>query len=201
MRRTRALIIFVCSGMVLSACTRSDIGVHSAVFDEGRPIPAEYTCDGPNKAPSLALSNVPKETVSLALLVDDIDAPGKHAFVHWMAWNIPPRTRVIDDGNTGTGSLQGKNSFGRQGYNGPCPDVGPRHRYVFTVYALNTELTKVPQSRTAFKQLLQNHVLAKGTLTATYQISSPRESSAGGQSTSVGVSVDQSGNKAGVKVE
>ncbi len=175
MKLSLRLLAFGIGAMLLAACGAStDIGVRSPAFDDGKIIPVENTCDGADTAPTLTLDNLPKNTKSLAILVDDIDAPKHRAFVHWMAWNIPTSPLTIVGGDTASGSLQGKNSFNRIGYSGPCPDPGPKHHYVFTVYALNTLLTKAPQSRDAFKSALRFHVIGKGTLTGTYQISSPR---------------------------
>ena len=108
----------------------------SAAFGPNETIPSQYTCDGADLSPPLTLSGIPADAVSLALIMDDPDAPGG-TWVHWVEFNIAPRTQIP----TGAGVLgtQGRNSFGTTGYGGPCPPSGT-HRYFFTVYALSAEL-------------------------------------------------------------
>ncbi len=105
------------------------ISISSDVFENGGMLSLEYTCDGSDVSPALSWNTVPAGTRSIALIVDDPDAPGK-TWVHWVIYNIPanstglsaavPKNKTLDDG-----SLQGKNDFGRIGYNGPCPRASP----------------------------------------------------------------------------
>jgi len=104
----------------------------SSAFPNNGAIPAKYTCDGANVSPPLTISAVPAGTKSLALTVDDPDAPGG-SFTHWLTWNIPPSTTTIGEGqHAGT---EEPNGFGKSGYGGPCPPSG-LHHYVFTLYAM-----------------------------------------------------------------
>jgi Raf kinase inhibitor-like YbhB/YbcL family protein len=121
------------------------ISISSDTFNDGSTLPVEHTCDGEDRSPPLSWENVPAGTRSIALIADDPDAPGK-TWVHWVIYNIPgnstglppgvPKNKTLDNG-----SLQGKNDFGRIGYNGPCPPPGKAHRYFFKVYALATKLS------------------------------------------------------------
>src|SRR6266540_1916694 len=119
---------------------RSSAEIHgmtlsSPAFPNNGAIPAKYTCDGANVSPPLTIGDVPSGTKSLALTVDDPDAPGG-TFTHWLVWKIPPTTTSIGEGeHIGT---EEKSSFGKPGYGGPCPPSG-LHHYVFTLYALADE--------------------------------------------------------------
>jgi len=107
----------------------------SPAFPNNGAIPSKYTCDGANVSPPLTIGDVPSGTKSLALTVDDPDAPGG-TFTHWLVWKIPPTTTSIGEGeHIGT---EEKSSFGKPGYGGPCPPSG-LHHYVFTLYALADE--------------------------------------------------------------
>ncbi len=108
----------------------------SSAFDANATIPALYTCDGAGVSPPLTITNLPQGTITLALIVDDPDAPGG-TWVHWVEYNIPATT-AFDEGATAIG-IQGRNSFGTLGYGGPCPPSGT-HRYVFKLFALDTVL-------------------------------------------------------------
>lgn len=112
--------------------------ITSPSFQENAFIPSKYTCDGENINPPLVISDVSADAKSLALIVDDPDAP-VGTFVHWLVWNIPPRVGEIKEGSLPEGSIQGTNDFGKKEYGGPCPPSGT-HRYFFRLYALNQEL-------------------------------------------------------------
>lgn len=148
--------------------------VSSSAFQEGDKIPAKYTCEGQDVSPPLAWSEPPAGTRSLALIVDDPDAPGG-VFTHWLLFNIPPDSRELPEAvptqaELASGALQGKTDFGRTGYGGPCPPPGRPHRYQFTLYALDQPLDL--EGGASKKQLLsamQGHILAQGQLTGTYQ--------------------------------
>ncbi|HEY6140066.1 MAG TPA: YbhB/YbcL family Raf kinase inhibitor-like protein [Thermoanaerobaculia bacterium] len=104
----------------------------SPAFPNNGAIPAKYTCDGANVSPPLTISATPAGTKSLAITVDDPDAPGG-SFTHWLVWNIPASTATIAEGqHIGT---EETNGFGKTGYGGPCPPNG-LHHYVFTLYAM-----------------------------------------------------------------
>lgn len=138
----------------------------SSVFEDQQPIPEVYGCDGDNTSPPLSIEGLPEGTRTLALIVDDPDAPSG-TFDHWVAYDISPTTEIPEAvGELGTAGL---NSSGSLGYTGPCPPSGT-HRYFFRLYALDTELGL---SEGATKQELldaaEGHVLAQGTLMGTYQ--------------------------------
>jgi hypothetical protein len=148
--------------------------VSSSAFKEGDRIPAKYTCQGQDVSPPLAWGEPPAGTQSVALIVDDPDAPGG-VFTHWVLFNIPPDSRELPEAvpiqaGLARGALQGKTDFGRIGYGGPCPPPGRPHRYQFTLYALDQPLGL--EGGASKKQLLsamEGHILAQGQLTGTYQ--------------------------------
>src|SRR5207247_5050635 len=111
--------------------------ITSSAFQEGGNIPSKFTCDGGDTSPTLQIGEVPSSAKSLALIVDDPDAPSG-LFTHWMVWNISPQTNIIGEGSTPQG-VQGTNDFGKSGYGGPCPPSGT-HRYYFKIFALDREL-------------------------------------------------------------
>jgi Raf kinase inhibitor-like YbhB/YbcL family protein len=112
-------------------------------IEQGQEIPVEFTCDGKNGSPEILLEGIPSGTKSLALIVEDPDAP-VGLFVHWVIYGINPEVSKIEgniekSSRTREGFLQGKNDFGKIGYDGPCPPRGHGfHRYYFKVYALNS---------------------------------------------------------------
>ncbi|MGC8644858.1 MAG: YbhB/YbcL family Raf kinase inhibitor-like protein [Thermoplasmata archaeon] len=115
-------------------------------IQQGGEIPRKYTCDGENISPRISISGVPVGSKSLALIVEDPDAP-VGLFVHWVIYNIPPDMTEIKEGmgrerKSAAGAEQGKNDFGRIGYDGPCPPRGHGfHRYYFRLYALSSMLS------------------------------------------------------------
>lgn len=117
--------------------TKTDIGfaLKSMVFSNNGHIPSRYTCEGENINPPLEFSGVPDGTKSIALIMEDPDAP-QGAFTHWLLWNISPNISISEKSNPG---ISGRNSFGKTGYGGPCPPSGV-HRYFFRAYALDTQL-------------------------------------------------------------
>ena len=112
--------------------------ITSSAFKYNSKIPSKYTCDDKNINPPLEFSDIPKETKSLVLIVDDPDAPSK-TWVHWIAYNIDPSTTKIEENSVPREALQGTTDFGKPGYGGPCPPSGT-HRYFFKLYALDTIL-------------------------------------------------------------
>jgi len=141
--------------------------IQSPQFDQNAPIPAIFTCDGDNISPPLAISGVPEEAKSLALIVDDPDAPAG-TWVHWTVWNIPPQTPLIEAGNAPAGSVQGVTSSGRAGYGGPCPPSGTHH-YFFKLYALDAVLDLSAKAKAAeLEAKMVPHVLDKAGLIGVY---------------------------------
>jgi Raf kinase inhibitor-like YbhB/YbcL family protein len=136
----------------------------SPAYPPGGAIPARYTCKGDGVSPPLNIAGVPAAARSLALTLEDPDAPGG-TFVHWTMWNIDPATATIPENSTPAGAVQGTNSFGRQRYGGPCPPAGQTHHYVFTLYALDTLLPLATGAEPAqLRTALQGHVLAQAQL-------------------------------------
>ncbi len=111
------------------------IQITSSAFTEGGMIPRLYTCDDKNVSPPLAWTDVPTTTVSLAIIMDDPDAPSG-TWVHWVLYNLSPDLTGLDQGMSGIGT-DGKNDFNRTGYGGPCPPKGSTHRYYIKLYALD----------------------------------------------------------------
>lgn len=144
----------------------------SSSFLQGR-IPAAFTCDGADTSPALSWSAPPPGTRTFALLLYDRDAPSG-SFVHWVLINVPSETRSLPEAlpalaQLADGSMQGRNDFDRIGYGGPCPPDHGVHRYVFSLLALDTALNFAPgEPITQLEEATQGHVLAHGTLVATY---------------------------------
>lgn len=141
--------------------------VASVTFLHGARIPAAYTCDGEGGNPPLAFTDVPAEATSLALIVDDPDAPAG-TWVHWLVWNIAPDTRSVTEHSVPSGAVEGITSFGRSGWGGPCPPSGT-HRYFFKLYALNTVLNLTSHAdQAALIQAMKGHILAQAELMGVY---------------------------------
>lgn len=140
---------------------------------EAQPIPKKFTADGEDKAPQLAWSKVPLGTRSIAITLTDPDAP-RGTWWHWIVFNLKAETSKIElaekTPTLPNGASQGKNDFGKTGYNGPDPPPGKVHHYFFRVIALDTMLPlKANCSKHEFNQAIQGHILGEGDLTATYQ--------------------------------
>ena len=149
----------------------------SRAFSEQGEIPSLYTCQGKDVSPPLAWSGLPEGTKSLALIVDDPDAPDpaapKRTWVHWVLYAIPPTATGLDEAMTSArlppGTHEGTNDWNRTGYGGPCPPIG-RHRYFFKLYALDTVLPDLRPARKAeLEKAMEGHALAKTELVGTYQ--------------------------------
>lgn len=137
-------------------------------FAPGARIPARYTCEGEDVSPALSWTAPPAGTRSLALIVEDPDAPGR-TFTHWLAWGIDPGCAGLGEGERAP--REGRNDFGAPGYRGPCPPVGHGpHRYVFRLLALDAELDLPPgASRGQVERALAGHVLAEAELVGIYE--------------------------------
>jgi Raf kinase inhibitor-like YbhB/YbcL family protein len=144
--------------------------ISSPAFENNQTIPRIYTCDGQNINPSLIFSNIPQSTKSLALIIDDPDAPPPNSpWVHWVVFNILPTTTKIAQNSVPTGSTLGTTSFGKPGYGGPCPPSGI-HRYFFKLYALDTTLkadTKTTKAK--LEKAMQGHILDQAQTVGLYQ--------------------------------
>ncbi len=139
----------------------------SSAFSNGSSLPKRYSCDGDNISPPLQWSGAPASTKSFALIMDDPDAPGG-TFTHWVLFDLPASQTEIAEGakNVGKGGLNGTR---QTGYTGACPPSGT-HRYFFTLYAVDLVLVGVKEgaSRSDVENALQNHIVAKTQLMATY---------------------------------
>lgn len=148
----------------------------STAFDPHGPMPAKYTCEGDDLSPPLAWSDLPPGTRSLALIMDDPDAPDPAAprmtWVHWMVYNIPPDTAGLAEGaakGLPAGWRQGFNDWQRTAYGGPCPPIG-RHRYFHKLYALDVTLDDLRSpTKKELEQAMQGHILDRAELVGTYQ--------------------------------
>ena len=140
--------------------------ITSSAFQEGGNIPSKFTCDGGDTGPPLQIADIPSGAKSLALVMDDPDAPGG-LFTHWMVWNISPQTNAIAEGSAPKG-VHGTNDFGKSGYGGPCPPSGT-HRYYFKIFALDRELDlPTGAKRSQLDAAMKIHVVAKGELLGRY---------------------------------
>lgn len=152
------------------------LALTSTAFAHDGPIPAAYTCQGRDVSVPLAWDGLPAGTRSLALIVDDPDAPDPAAprmtWVHWVLYNIPPGTAGLPEGVRAAGlpkgTLEGSNDWGRTGYGGPCPPTG-RHRYFFKLYALDVVLPDLgTPDKKRLERAMKGHVLAQHALVGTY---------------------------------
>jgi hypothetical protein len=165
----RKLILFCIITILLYSCSPSPTGesmkLTSPAFGDKQEIPSDYTCDGANSIPPLEISGVPANAKSLALVMDDPDAPAG-TWDHWVVWNIAQTTTLIESEPDG---MPGKNSWGKTGYGGPCPPSGS-HRYYFKLYALDTMLN-IPagSNKASLLSAMKGHIIAEASLMGTYQ--------------------------------
>jgi Raf kinase inhibitor-like YbhB/YbcL family protein len=144
-----------------------------SAFQDGRPIPLRYTCDGDDLSPELSWRDIPSGTKSLALFLHDPDAPREGGFMHWVVYDIDPAVNRIPENAPKTGKvaglgLQGKNDTGKIGYIGPCPPSG-NHRYIVRLFALDSELRlKDGLLYQQVQQAMEGHVLDSAETTGTY---------------------------------
>lgn len=151
---------------------QSGMTLTSSAFNNGGQIPTKYSCDGEKISPPLAWTNAPAGTRSFLLIVDDADAP-RGTFAHWVIFNIPASVTSLPENvptnpTLSNGATQGQNGAGRIGYTSPCPPSGT-HRYMFQLYALNTQLTLTPgATKQDVLNAMQGHIIAQATLTGLY---------------------------------
>lgn len=156
------------------ALAQSKMAMSSAAIAPGAAIAAEFACTGADRSPELAWSGAPTSTVTFALIVDDPDAPGG-TFTHWVAYNIPAGQTSLPAGVQQSseilgGGVNGMNSFGHLGYNGPCPPPGKIHRYRFHLYALDLVLSVGDGAEAAaVESAIKGHVVAEAELTGTFE--------------------------------
>ena len=148
----------------------------SPSFAHDGDIPSRHTCDGDDVSPALQWSGVPSGTRSLALIVDDPDAPDpaapRRVWVHWVLYNLPPDAAGLAEGAAAAqlpaGALRGFNDWKRDAYGGPCPPIG-RHRYFFKLYALDTRLDLRRPTKAQLEEAMRGHILATAKLMGTYE--------------------------------
>lgn len=171
------LIAWAICGWLRSGMVYAQVGtrlqVLSASFSDGGTIPARYACDGMNVSPELKWTAGPYGTRSFALIMDDPDAPV--LFTHWTVYNIPPGTRRLGEGASGSaglpaGATEGENGFGKPGYGGPCPPAGRPHHYYFHIFALDAHL-ELPAGagRRDLDAAIQRHILSSGQIAGIYR--------------------------------
>jgi hypothetical protein len=147
--------------------------ISSTAFSSGEMIPKKFTCDGPDLSPQLSWKDAPATTQSLALIMDDPDAP-VGTWVHWVLYDLPPETKELSEGmqkqeQLNNGALQRRNDFRKIGYGGPCPPSGKPHRYFFKLYALDAKLNLSPGSTKAdLERAMKGHIVGQAELMARY---------------------------------
>ncbi len=151
-----------------SETTSNEFSLTSPVFANKQPIPLLYTCKGENKRPPLAISKVPINAKSLAIVMRDPDAVNGE-WTHWTIWNISPATTVINESDFLPGAIEGTTSFGKSGYGGPCPPAGTGvHHYNFDLYALDS-LIDLPATsdKAQLEATIKPHIIEKTSLIGT----------------------------------
>jgi Raf kinase inhibitor-like YbhB/YbcL family protein len=177
--RKISLFVGLCALVLCTGCQKAQnvpkaegvidmvIQIRSTAFEEGDTIPRIYTCDDQNISPPLSWSGVPQGSISLVLIMDDPDAPSG-TFDHWVLFNLPPDLTGLSEDNHGVGT-EGKNSFGRVGYGGPCPPRGSNHRYFIKLYALDADVVlKAGATKAQLENAMQGHILSQGQIMARY---------------------------------
>jgi Raf kinase inhibitor-like YbhB/YbcL family protein len=155
----------------------SSLVIRSGAFADGGEIPMRYTCEGADASPALEWSGVPSAAKTLAVIVDDPDAPDpdapKMTWVHWVLYDIPPTATGLPEAVSRDalppGTRQGVNDWKRTGWGGPCPPIG-RHRYFFKLYALDATLGDLgAPTKAKLEAAMKGHILATGQVMGTYQ--------------------------------
>jgi hypothetical protein len=149
------------------ATVKLNMKLTSSAFEHNQKIPVLYTCDGASIHPPFSVADVPAGTKSLAIIMDDPDAPSG-TFTHWVIWNISPDTISVPEGVVPEKSEEGTNSAGEAGYTPPCPPSG-QHRYFFTLYALDAKLGLDGKAVKAdVEKAMAGHVMAQSLLVGVY---------------------------------
>lgn len=156
-------------GKITNVNKISTMKLESSAFKNNKMIPAKYTCDGERINPPLSISGVPAEAKSLALIMDDPDAPSG-TWVHWIVWNLPAGRQVfrLEEGSN-PGGVSGKNSWGKTGYGAPCPPSGT-HRYFFKLYAIDGVLGEdITTTKEDLLKMIEGHILEQTELIGLYK--------------------------------
>jgi Raf kinase inhibitor-like YbhB/YbcL family protein len=165
---TLSLILLISNAIGKEVAKVNGLKISSPIFDNNGYIPQKYTCDGMDINPPLLIENVPEKARSLALIVDDPDAPGG-IWVHWVLWNIDPKTKEIKEDSVPKGASQGLNDFRKHDYGGPCPPSGT-HRYFFKLYALDTILNLSPNSKKSdLEKAMKGHIIEQTQIMGLYK--------------------------------
>lgn len=166
----RKLGLFITTLTLLNTTYAENLTLNSNNLINLSPIPIQYTCDGKNLSPDFNWDHAPKNTQSYTLIVSDPDAPNG-TFYHWVIFNIPKSTTSLLEGekNFIHPIIVGKNSWNNNTYKGPCPPKGSEHRYIFSLYALDTSLNlNADADAEAVTKAMQNHVLGETEIKATF---------------------------------
>lgn len=168
---TVALLVSLCGcallwrGVRTLASPDATLSVTTSSFPANGEIPARFTCSGADVSPALTWNDPPASTTSFALVMSDPDAPGG-TFVHWVIYDLPGSTRSLPEGIAqgpdAAGGHQGINSFGKTGYNGPCPPPGKAHRYFFRLWALDKTLSLPQATAQQVESAAKGHIVARG---------------------------------------
>jgi Raf kinase inhibitor-like YbhB/YbcL family protein len=162
-----AVGMMVAAALVAFGAGGAKMKITSSAFQEGGTIPEKFSKNGQNVSPELRIEGAPAEAKSLALIVDDPDAP-VGLFTHWLVWNIDPKTTQIVEGSVPQGGVRGTNDFPGQRYDGPQPPSGT-HRYYFKIFALDKTLDLKPGAkRREVDAAMKGHVIAQGQLMGKY---------------------------------
>jgi Raf kinase inhibitor-like YbhB/YbcL family protein len=173
----RFVLALAVAALLVSCCTASgpqemenmgNLRLSSTAFPDKGTIPVDYSCQGMDVSPPISITGIPLRARSLALIMDDPDA-SMGVWVHWVVYNIPSMTSSIAEGSAPDGAVVGRNSWGNNGYGGPCPPSGT-HRYLFKLYALDTQLDlKSSATRSDVERAMTGHVMAQTTLVGLYK--------------------------------
>lgn len=169
-----SLVLFLAAAVPVLSVDGREAGklgmltILSPAFANNGNMPAKYTCDASDINPPLVIENVPAGTRSLALIVDDPDAP-VGIWVHWVMWNIDPKTKEIRENSAPASAEEGWNDWRRNRYNGPCPPSGT-HRYFFRLYALNSRLSlRRDATKADLEKAMKGRIIAKAELIGLYK--------------------------------
>ncbi len=169
----KSLIIGLLSaGFSLLVNAENTLSINSSAFTDGGKLPKQYTCNGKDISPPIAISGAPEGTQSFVLIMDDPDAPSG-TWLHWLVYNLPANTTEIAEKSSkkpvwDDGTMQGKNSWDEARYGGACPPDG-EHRYFFKLYALDTKLDLKKKARLGkVKKAMKGHILAETVIMAKY---------------------------------
>lgn len=149
--------------------TEKGMQITSSAFGQNADMPSKYSCEGIGVSPPLSFANIPEETVSLALVLHDPDAPREGGFTHWVIFNMAPTMTGIAENSNPSSGIQGSNGTGSTGYRAVCPPTG-KHHYIFTLYALDTVLDlDSSATKETLDSAMEGHILEQAELVGMYQ--------------------------------